>query len=211
MKPVHKHVVKSNVALPFWSISKCSQRMSPTKSGARSRKRSFPIAHRVAPFMQNLSKSTFFRLNSFTVHVSHAATWFSVHCLGSEADQVCYFHSSSAVLCWFKRSPQPARPAVTLKRLLIITLCAATHSVVCAVVAARGSFITPATITPPLCGEDTPSTHNKSINSKQRGGGGCRSSSNDKLVCRYSMITQTHIQSPAASKQHKEALWSASI
>ncbi|TNN74967.1 hypothetical protein EYF80_014712 [Liparis tanakae] len=57
--------------------------MSPTKSGARSRKRSLPIAHRLAPFMQNLSKSTFFRLNSFTVHVSHAATWFSVHCLGS--------------------------------------------------------------------------------------------------------------------------------
>lgn len=77
---------QTNVALPFWSISKCSQRMSPTKSGAKSRKRSFPIAHRVAPFMQNLSKSTFFRLNSFTVHVSHSATWFSVHCLGSEED-----------------------------------------------------------------------------------------------------------------------------
>lgn len=34
--------------------------------------------------MQNLSKSTFFKLNSFTVHVSHSATWVSVHCLGSE-------------------------------------------------------------------------------------------------------------------------------
>lgn len=73
----------TNVAVPFWSISRCSQRMSPTKSGAKSRKRSFPIAHRLAPFMQNLSKSTIFRLNSFTVHVNHAATWFSVHCLGS--------------------------------------------------------------------------------------------------------------------------------
>lgn len=61
--------------------------MSPTKSGAKSRKRSFPIAHRLAPFMQNFSKSTFFRLNSFTVHVSHSATWLSVHCLGSEEDQ----------------------------------------------------------------------------------------------------------------------------
>lgn len=84
----------SVVILPFWSISKCSQRMSPTKSGAKSKKRSFPIAHRLAPFMTNLSKSTFFRLNSFTVHVSHSATWFSVHCLGSENDLFAYLISS---------------------------------------------------------------------------------------------------------------------
>lgn len=88
-------------ALPFWSISKCSQRMSPTKSGAKSRKRSFPMAHRAAPFMQNLSKSTFFRLNSFTVHVSHSATWFSVHCLGSEEDRDCYIHRLNTVFMQF--------------------------------------------------------------------------------------------------------------
>lgn len=92
-------------ALPFWSISKCSQRMSPTKSGAKSRKRSFPIAHRVAPFMQNLSKSTFFRLNSFTVHVSHSATWFSVHCLGSGEDRDCYIHRLNTVFIQHPSQP----------------------------------------------------------------------------------------------------------
>uniref|UniRef100_A0A0E9WQ92 Uncharacterized protein n=1 Tax=Anguilla anguilla TaxID=7936 RepID=A0A0E9WQ92_ANGAN len=46
--------------------------MSPTKSGARSRKHSFPGPQRLAPFMQNLRKSTFFRVNSFTIHLSQS-------------------------------------------------------------------------------------------------------------------------------------------
>ncbi len=73
--------------LPFCSISRCSQRMSPTKSGARSRNRSLPSAQRLAPSMLNLWKSTFFRLNSFTVQVNHSLTWASVHSRGSREEK----------------------------------------------------------------------------------------------------------------------------
>lgn len=143
-----------NVASPFWSISKCSQRMSPTKSGAKSRKRSFPIAHKLAPFMQNLSKSTFFRLNSFTVHVSHSATWFSVHCLGSEEDHNCYIHCFTVhiyTMCWIlllKLHDVYSDWGAYTKR----ALWAATHSVVCSVFTVRKllSLVMPPTFTPPL-------------------------------------------------------------
>lgn len=145
------------MALPFWSISKCSQRMSPTKSGAKSRKRSFPIAHRVAPFIQNLSKSTFFRLNSFTVHVSHSATWFSVHCLGSEEDHGCYIHQflcrvfrqrctyhtyiqTSISTDWYNNSDYSYSTTI-LHRILY---CAPLSQ------SERRSFVVPPTIKPPL-------------------------------------------------------------
>lgn len=68
---------------PFCKISRCSQRISPTKSGASSRKHSLPRAHRAAPFMQNFWKSTPFRLNSFTAHITQSRTCVSVHCWGS--------------------------------------------------------------------------------------------------------------------------------
>ena len=74
---VHTH-------LPFCRISRCSHKMSPTKSGASSRKQSFPSAQRAAPFIQNFWKSTPFRLNSFTAHITQSRTWVSVHCRGSE-------------------------------------------------------------------------------------------------------------------------------
>lgn len=70
--------------LPFCRISRCSHKMSPTKSGASSRKQSFPSAQRAAPFIQNFWKSTPFRLNSFTAHITQSRTWVSVHCRGSE-------------------------------------------------------------------------------------------------------------------------------
>lgn len=70
--------------LPFCRISRCSHRMSPTKSGASSRKHSLPRAHNAAPFIQNFWKSTPFRLNSFTAHITQSRTWVSVHCRGSE-------------------------------------------------------------------------------------------------------------------------------
>ena len=68
---------------PFCKISRCSQRISPTKSGASSRKHSLPRAQRAAPFMQNFWKSTPFRLNSFTAHITQSRTCVSVHCWGS--------------------------------------------------------------------------------------------------------------------------------
>lgn len=68
---------------PFCKISRCSQRMSPTKSGASSRKHSLPRAQRAAPFMQNFWKSTPFKLNSFTAHITQSRTCVSVHCWGS--------------------------------------------------------------------------------------------------------------------------------
>lgn len=69
--------------LPFCRISRCSHKMSPTKSGASSRKQSFPSAQRAAPFIQNFWKSTPFRLNSLTAHITQSRTWVSVHCRGS--------------------------------------------------------------------------------------------------------------------------------
>lgn len=68
---------------PFCRISRCSHRISPTKSGASSRKHSLPRAQRAAPFMQNFWKSTPFRLNSFTAHITQSRTCVSVHCWGS--------------------------------------------------------------------------------------------------------------------------------
>ena len=57
--------------------------MSPTKSGARSKKHSFPRAQRLTPAIRKQCRSTLFRLNSFTVHSSHWPTWLSDQCLGS--------------------------------------------------------------------------------------------------------------------------------
>lgn len=77
--------------LPFCRISRCSHKMSPTKSGASSRKQSFPSAQRAAPFIQNFWKSTPFRLNSLTAHITQSRTWVSVHCRGSAGrDQMTF-------------------------------------------------------------------------------------------------------------------------
>lgn len=74
----HPHPVLRH--LPFCRISRCSHKMSPTKSGASSRKQSFPSAQRAAPFIQNFWKSTPFRLNSLTAHITQSRAWVSVHC-----------------------------------------------------------------------------------------------------------------------------------
>lgn len=77
---------------PFCRISRCSQRISPTKSGASSRKHSLPRAHRAAPFMQNFWKSTSLRLNSFTAHITQSRTCVSVHCWGSAEGSTVSIH-----------------------------------------------------------------------------------------------------------------------
>lgn len=69
--------------LPFWRISRCSHRMSPTKAGARAWKASFPIAHMSLPFMRNWWRAIPSRENSFVAHCIQWATWLSVHWRGS--------------------------------------------------------------------------------------------------------------------------------
>lgn len=69
--------------VPLIICSRCSQRMSPTKSGASSRKRSLPRLHSTWPFMPNLWRLTFTRLNSLVAHRSHWLTCCSVHSQGS--------------------------------------------------------------------------------------------------------------------------------
>lgn len=72
--------------VPLIICSRCSQRMSPTKSGASSRKRSLPRLHNTWPFMPNLWKLTFTRLNSLVAQRSHWHTCCSVHSQGSAGE-----------------------------------------------------------------------------------------------------------------------------
>lgn len=162
--------------------------MSPTKSGAKSRKRSFPIAQRLAPFMQNLSKSTFFRLNSFTVHVSHSATWFSVHCLGSEEDHKCWlWYMQFVELCVFR-----------------LRWCKCyTYTMNCSTFCIMLHFHCEKTLifgyaanfhTAPVVNI---ATYNMSIKYRVDGSSGCKQQwqwQAKTRECRYSMITQTRYQ-----------------
>lgn len=72
--------------VPLIICSRCSQRMSPTKSGASSRKRSLPRLHNTWPFMPNLWKLTLTRLNSLVAQRSHWHTCCSVHSQGSAGE-----------------------------------------------------------------------------------------------------------------------------
>lgn len=72
--------------VPLIICSRCSQRMSPTKSGASSRKRSLPRLHNTWPFMPNLWRFTFTRLNSLVAQRSHWHTCCSVHSHGSTGE-----------------------------------------------------------------------------------------------------------------------------
>ncbi len=72
-----------NPPLPFIICSRCSHRISPTKSGARSRNPSFPRSHSSCPLMSNLKKLMLVRLNSPDVQYSHCRTCCLVHLRGS--------------------------------------------------------------------------------------------------------------------------------
>lgn len=74
---------KSHV--PFWSISRCSHRISPMKAGARAKKDSFPMAQICFPvmFCQGCI-ATPARENSPMAQCNQWATAASDHCLGSE-------------------------------------------------------------------------------------------------------------------------------
>ena len=69
--------------IPFIIWSKCSQSISPTKSGASSRKLSFPRSQSSWPFMSNLKKFTFVRLNSVEAQCNHFMTCCLLHLCGS--------------------------------------------------------------------------------------------------------------------------------
>lgn len=72
--------------IPLIICSRCSQRMSPTKSGASSRKRSLPRLHNTWPVMPNLCRLTSTRLNSLVAQRSHWHTCCSVHSQGSTGE-----------------------------------------------------------------------------------------------------------------------------
>jgi len=74
---------------PFWRMSKCSQRMSPTYGGARRRNLSRPWRSRSTPRHWNWAASMPSRLKLSTAHCSHWQTCVVDHCDGS----TCKLHN----------------------------------------------------------------------------------------------------------------------
>ena len=69
--------------LPFWRISRCSQRMSPMKGGVRARKFSLPMAHMSRPRMRKCCSTTPSSENSLMAQLSQRETSLSDHNRGS--------------------------------------------------------------------------------------------------------------------------------
>lgn len=69
--------------LPFWRISRCSQRMSPMKGGVRARKFSLPMAHMSRPRMRKCCSTTPSSENSLMAQLSQRETSLSDHSRGS--------------------------------------------------------------------------------------------------------------------------------
>ena len=74
---INKHFV------PFCSISRCSQRISPTNGGASFRNMSRPILRSSGPHMDKLLIQTPSSENSCTAQFNHFSTWRVDHCWGS--------------------------------------------------------------------------------------------------------------------------------
>lgn len=71
------------VVLPFFIMSKCSQRMSPMNGGVLERKSSIERPQRSAPVKLKLASLTPSRLSSLTAHLIQATTCCWLHFCGS--------------------------------------------------------------------------------------------------------------------------------
>ena len=70
--------------LPLCRISRCSQRISPIKGGARLRNASRPNSQSSCPERAKFGMTTPSNENSRMAHANHCITWTSVHCIGSK-------------------------------------------------------------------------------------------------------------------------------